>query len=372
MKKVHFIPSRAAGRDRRTVLAVGAHLKNTVAISKGRRVFISQHIGDLETAEAYGAFKKVIADFKQLYELEPTAIVCDAHPNYLSTHYANTSQLKKVEVQHHYAHVLSCMAENDLQPPALGISWDGTGFGTDNTIWGGEFLRVTESGFDRVAHLRTFPLPGGDTAVKEPRRTALGLLYELFGDELFSKPDILPLQAFTPPELAIVKPMLQRNINSLRTSSAGRLFDAVASIIGTRQVVRFEGQAAMMLEFAIGDFETDECYSLPLSSIINHQSSIILDWGSMILEIIEDMNKGISAGIISAKFHNGLVEGMVEVARRIGEERVALSGGCFQNKYLTERAIHRLHEEGFRPYWHQRVPPNDGGISLGQAVAALR
>jgi hydrogenase maturation protein HypF len=273
------------------------------------------------------------------------------------------------------------MAENDLQPPLLGISWDGTGYGPDGTIWGGEFLHITEAEFERVAHLRTFCLPGGEMAVKEPRRAALGLLYEMFGDELFQMPDLLPLRSFSSREIEILKSMLARNLNSPRTSSAGRLFDAVAAIIGLRQITKFEGQAAMMLEFALENFKTNESYPLQLvgsgthevtnrSSIFEPPSSIVVDWQPMMSQILMELAEGIPVGLISAKFHNTLVEIMLEVARRIGEERVVLTGGCFQNKYLTERAVRRLREEGFRLYWHQRVPPNDGGIALGQVVAA--
>jgi hydrogenase maturation protein HypF len=354
-----------------TVLAVGAHLKNAIAMTRGNQVFVSQHIGDLETAEAFGAFEKVISDFKRLYDLQPTTVACDAHPNYLSTQYANSSKLPKVEVQHHHAHILSCMAENDLKPPVLGIAWDGTGLGSDGTIWGGEFLRASENGFERVAHLRMFPLPGGEAAVKEPRRSAIGLLFELFGDRLFAMNDLFPLQSFTPQERQIINSMLKGNVNSPRTSSAGRLFDAVASIIGLRQTTRFEGQAAMLLEFAAEDFATDEYYPLPIASTLIPQSPAILDWSPTITQILEDVRSGAATKIVAAKFHNALVEGMIEVARHVGEERLALSGGCFQNKYLTERAIRRFREEGFRPYWHQRIPPNDGGIALGQVVAAF-
>lgn len=345
-------------------LAVGAHLKNTIALAVGPNVFISQHIGDLETAEAFGAFQRVITDFERLYEARPAVIVHDLHPDYLSTKYAQARKLPTVGVQHHYAHVLSCMAENELDGPVLGVSWDGTGYGLDGTIWGGEFLLATRESFKRVAHLRTFRLPGGEQAIKEPRRTALGVLYELYGDAMVHEcADLAPLRSFSRSELALLQTMLQKNLNSPVTSSAGRLFDAIAAIVGLRQIARFEGQAAMELEFALHGIETDESYAFALSEET-------LDWGPMLLGILSDVRVGVSHGKIAAKFHNTLVEMIVAVARRTGEERVVLTGGCFQNKYLTERAITRLREEGFRVYWHQRVPPNDGGIALGQIVAA--
>jgi hydrogenase maturation protein HypF len=374
-----------------TVLAVGAHLKNTITLSVGPQAFISQHIGDLETDQAYEEFRRVIADFQNLYESRPAIIAADAHPDYLSTKFARdlgkadpkstTVNPQLISVQHHIAHVLSCMAENELEPPLLGVSWDGTGYGLDGSVWGGEFFLVTETSCERVAHLRQFRLPGGDKAVKEPRRVALGLLYELFGEAAFSMAGLAPVAAFSPAELGLLRTLLARSLNSPLTSSIGRLFDAVAALAGLRQQVRFEGQAAMELEFALEGISSAEAYRLPLrindASRITHRASRItphaslhLDWSSMVEAILADLKRGLPIGQISAQFHNALAEAIVSVARQIGQPRVVLSGGCFQNRYLTERSVQRLQEAGFRPYWHQRVPPNDGGISLGQAVAA--
>jgi hydrogenase maturation protein HypF len=261
------------------------------------------------------------------------------------------------------------MAENGIQPPALGVSWDGTGYGLDGTIWGGEFFQVADSKVERIAHLRPFRLPGGDKAVREPRRTAIGLLYEMFGDAAFEMTHLPPLQDVTAVELSALKGMLRRKLNSPQTSSVGRLFDAVASLANSRQIMRFEGQAAMELEFALDGVETDEHYNL---SLITRHPSLVLDWAPMIEAILTDVKRGAGVGEISAKFHNALTEAIVDVAKHVGQKRVALSGGCFQNRYLTERAVRRLQAEGFQPYWHQRVPPNDGGIALGQVIAALR
>ena len=347
-------------------LAVGAHLKNSVVLSAGRNAFISQHIGDLETGGAYGAFQRVIRSLEDLYEIKPGLVACDRHPDYLSTKWARLSTLPNVPVQHHYAHVLSCMADNDLKPPVLGIAWDGTGYGSDGTIWGGEFLRVTEDGFERVAHLRSFRLPGGDLAVKEPRRSATGLLYELFDGTLFDLPDLPPLSSFTPLEFSLVELMVRKGLNSPVTSSAGRLFDAVSSILGLCQRVGFEGQAAMALEY-IADENEKIVYPFDIGPI--SQLAAIIDWGPAVKEIIADIENGVTPSIISARFHNSLVEMIVSAARRASENKVVLSGGCFQNRYLTELAITRLREEGFKVYWHQRVPTNDGGIALGQAAA---
>ena len=382
------------------VLAVGAHLKNTVALSVGSQAFISQHIGDLETDQAHEAFRRVIADFQALYESRPAIIAADAHPDYLSTKFACNlvaqaslpagsagipacKPPQSISVQHHVAHVLSCMAENELEPPLLGVSWDGTGYGLDGTVWGGEFFLVTETSCERVANLRQFRLPGGDMAVKEPRRTALGLLYEMFGEAAFSMANLAPVQAFSPAELALIRTMLARGLNSPLTSSVGRLFDAVASLAGLRHQVRFEGQAAMDLEFALEGTATAEAYELPIrphhtsrttqDATRNTQHALLLlDWSPTIEAILADLKRRLPIGQISARFHNALAEAIVAVAKQIGQQRVVLSGGCFQNRYLTERSVQRLRDEGLRPYWHQRVPPNDGGISLGQVVAALR
>jgi len=379
---------RLSTLDSRPILAVGAHLKNAVALSVGNLVFISQHIGDLETEQAHTAFRRVIADFEKLYEAKPQIIVADLHPDYLSTRFAKETGRAElplgqdarqriptvIGVQHHIAHVLSCMAENEITPPALGVSWDGTGYGLDGTIWGGEFFLVTDENVERVAHLRPFRLPGGDKAVKEPRRTALGLLHEISGEKVFAQKQLATIAAFSAPELATLKTMLAKKLNSPVTTSMGRLFDAVASLINLRQQIRFEGQAAMELEFALEGVETEEAYPLPIENAEGRSknASRILDWSPMIEAILADVKSGIPVGIISAKFHNALAEGVVAVANHAGQNRVVLSGGCFQNRYLTERAVRRLQAEGFRPYWHQRVPPNDGGIALGQVIAALR
>jgi hydrogenase maturation protein HypF len=245
---------------------------------------------------------------------------------------------------------------------------------------------VNENSFVRVAHFRSFKLPGGEAAIKQPRRTALGVLYEIFGDGLFEKDDLIPVQNFSKSELPLLQQMLARGLNAPVTTSAGRLFDAVAAIAGLRQHASFEGQAAMELEFAIGEERTEEAYPFGIAdfglrgnlsestaasaAIRNPQSAIIIDWQPMILEIVQDIQHGQAVGMISAKFHNTLAEMIVALARTIGGQKVVLTGGCFQNKYLTERAVHRLMVEGFKPYWHQRVPPNDGGIALGQVLVA--
>ena len=354
-----------------TILGLGAHLKNSVALSFGREVFLSQHVGDLETSEAHAAFRSVAADLPRLYAATPEIIACDLHPDYLSTKFAAQLASKTDAlvhpVQHHWAHVLSCMAENEVEFPALGVAWDGTGYGTDGTIWGGEFLLAKENSFERVAHLREFRLPGGEAAIREPRRSALGVLHEIGSAHALDQGDLALVREFPESELNVIRQMLVKDLMTPITSSAGRLFDAVASLTGLRQQATFEGQAAMELEFAIQPC-VSESYPFEIKSI----APSIVDWRPMIEEIIADVRQGLTPNVISAKFHNALVEIIVSVARHVGQTRVVLTGGCFQNRYLTERSVQRLLEAGFRPYWHQRVPTNDGGIALGQVYDAAR
>jgi hydrogenase maturation protein HypF len=355
------------------ILAVGAHLKNAIAISLDRQVFISQHLGDLETVPAFEAFQAAIASWQELYELNPAAIACDLHPDYRSTQFARQFAerlgIPLIAVQHHYAHVLSCMADNQLSGSVLGIAWDGTGYGLDGTIWGGEFIHVTETSWQRVAYLRPFPLPGGEKAVKEPRRSAIGLLYQLLGDEAFDLTYLPPIQAFCPQDLKILKTMLDRQIDTPVTSSVGRLFDAIASIVGLRQRSQFEGQAAMELEFSADELQTSEYYGF---DILKPDSASVVNWQPALQEILDDSRVGLSVATISRKFHRTMVEIIVAIAKQVGEERVVLTGGCFQNKFLSELATQRLKAEGFCPYQHRQIPPNDGGIALGQIAAAQR
>lgn len=358
------VRSEIENPESRTVLAVGAHLKNTVALKIHNNVFISQHIGDLETKQAYSAFQHSVQDLPRLYDARIDIVACDMHPDYLSTKVATQLGLPNKPIQHHLAHVVACMAENEIQPPALGVAWDGTGYGLDGTIWGGEFLLVKGDGsFERVAHFRQFRLPGGDRAIKEPRRSALGLLYEIFGDGAWDFPQLVA--ELSEQEKSLLRQMLEKQINAPVTSSVGRLFDAVASLVGLRQASSFEGQAAMELEFT-----RRKHIPAAYSFMVTDGLPIVVDWAPGILQLVDDVAGGQDAGLVSAKFHNGLVEAAVDVAKKIGELKIVLSGGCFQNRYLTERIVERLREENFRPYWHQRIPPNDGGISAGQCLAA--
>lgn len=400
------LPVNAGGIDIPPgVLAAGAHQKNTVAISIGRNVFGSQHIGDLSTRQTLDAYQQTIDSLTTLYEPDVEQVACDLHPDYASTHYAESAGQPVTHVQHHEAHVLSCMLDHQLAPPVLGISWDGTGYGLDGMIWGGEFLHVTEIACERAACLRPFPLPGGDAAVKEPRRSALGLLYALYGDDVFDDAgthDRAPLptdDAFTSAERRVLKMMLQKQINTPVTSSMGRLFDAVAALLGLCQTTSFEGHAAMLLEFAAGEsplipqpllpqgekgrnptstngahggvsLRIDDVYDFDLVS--QSDGAAMVDWSPMVTRILDDLRHGVPVERIAARFHHTLAEIIVAAAKEVGEQRVLLTGGCFQNVYLSECTIRRLREVGFEPYWHHHIPPNDGGIAYGQVAAAWR
>lgn len=350
------------------LVSVGGHLKNTIAISKGKQVFISQHIGDLETVEAFDSFKKTISDFRKLYNVNPDRVACDLHPEYISSKFATDLKIPVIKVQHHVAHILSCIEENQLEGPLLGVSWDGTGYGIDKTIWGGEFLLLKGKTFSRIAHFRKFHLPGGERSIKEINRIAAGILYEIYGKEIFNDKNILPLKYFSDEELNVIKNMLVKKINSPVTTSAGRLFDAIASIIDLRQRVNFEAQAAMELEFLTSDSDSDENYDFQITKDDSEGENYIIDWEPMIQEILIDKLNKLSLNLLSIKFHNTLSQIILTIAKMAGKEKVVLSGGCFQNRYLLERTVKLLERENFKPYWHQRVPPNDGGIALGQII----
>ncbi len=341
-------------RDMPNVLAVGAHYKNTIAISFGRQTILSQHIGDLSTPEAHRAFARVVEDLPRLYDFTPDVVACDLHPDFLSTQYADSLGLPVVRVQHHHAHVAAVMAEHETGGPVLGIAWDGTGLGTDNTVWGGEFLLCEKGNFERVAYLDTFPLAGGDAAAQEPRRSALGLLHRAGLEADFP-------HGFSDNELALVRQALEKGVNAPLTSSVGRLFDGVAALLDLRQITTFEGQSAMALEFAAGG---------RLGKPYPFEVDMAIDWRPMLGAILKDRGRGVAVSDIAARFHGTLVEVMVAVARRVGVSQVALCGGCFQNRLLYEGGAARLEAAGFTVLLPKQLPPNDGAIAAGQVWVA--
>lgn len=352
-----------------SVLALGGHLKNTVALSVKNNVFISQHIGDLESIQSCEAFGETTKSLENLYSPSLKCLVSDSHPDYYSTKFAKDSSLPLLQVQHHHAHIVSCMAEHHLNEEALGIAFDGTGYGEDQSIWGGEFLLSNLSDFKRVGHFKPFRLPGGEHAIKEPRRTAIAVLFELFGNRFLLEEDLAPIKAFRSNELYLIEQMMEKHLNSPLTSSVGRLFDAAASLLDVCQFNQYEGQAAMSLEYILGQNNEAGNYHYEISQ--DNKGVYIVDWKPMIKAIIADLRSDISKEKISAKFHNTIAEIVISLAKEIKKEKIVLSGGCFQNKYLTERLVTRLKEENFLPYWHKEVPSNDGGIALGQAVVGM-
>ena len=352
------------------VLALGGHMKSSIALAIDGQAFVSQHVGDLETPEAERSFERTIADLTRLYRAGPAAIAHDLHPGYASTRRAETMAARRIPVQHHLAHVAAVMVEHGLSGPVLGVAWDGTGYGTDGTVWGGEFLLVGEDSFERIGHLRQFSLPGGERVMREPRRAAIGLLFEHLGASAMDRGDLAPLEEFSAVERLVLTQALQRHLNAPRTSSIGRLFDAVASLIGLRQCASYEGQAAMELEWAAGNAKANAAYDFRLRDF--GAAPYVLDWAPALDALLADLGLGVSPRDISAAFHDGLVGGILAVANSIGEERVVLAGGCFQNKRLVESAVAALGAAGFAAYWASEVPPNDGGLCLGQAAWASR
>ena len=342
------------------ILAVGAHMKTSVTLLVGSQAVVGPHVGDLDSLEARQAFTRAAHDLPALYAADPARWVCDRHPDYASSVFAREHGCNLVTVQHHHAHIASGMAEHGLEGPVLGLAWDGTGLGDDGTIWGGEFLRVERGSCTRVGTFRTFPLPGGDHAARKPVWSAVGLLHEYFPQDM---PDIAAHLLGLP--AAEISALLSVMNKAPRTSSVGRLFDAVAALTGICRSSSFEGQAAMMLEWRIR--RSAESYGFALT---RKQDLGVVDWGEALRGIVEEVGRGVEAEVISARFHRTLAEVAVAVAKEQPERRVMLSGGCFQNRYLTELCIQRLREEGFTPYWQHLVPPNDGGISLGQAWVA--
>lgn len=355
------------------VLALGGELKNTISFSKENYVFLSQYLGDLKSVETLEFFKESIASFKKMFRTNPEIIACDLHPDYLSTQYAEEIKVKKglkvVKVQHHHAHIVSCMAENNVKEKVIGVAYDGTGYGDDGNIWGGEFLLCDFKKYSRIGHLKYYALPGGDKAVVQPWRMAYSYLYSIYGPRA-KNIDIDFNRRMDYDKLSIIEKMIDKNINSPLTSSCGRLFDAASSLIGIRDEISYEGQAAMEIEsFCASGIE--ERYNF---CICKEGEEFIIDPQEIFIDIIRDLKEGIDKKVMAAKFHNTVAEFTINLCGKIRENtginKIALSGGVFQNHYLTEKIISLLEKDDFQAYIQRKVPPNDGGISLGQAVVA--
>lgn len=332
-------------------LAVGGHLDNTVAIGIGRSAFVSQHLGDLHTPQARQVFEAAIADLCRTHRFTPEAVITDLHPGYASRRWANACGLPIVEVQHHHAHVAACAAENGVAPPYLGVAWDGAGLGEDGDVWGGEFFAVTPAGFERVGYLQPFRLIGGDAAAGDGWRVALAMDWAIRGAAAFGERS----------QAGILEPMLERGVNAPWSSSVGRLFDAVAAIVGVCDRNRFEGESALALEAAI---DPGERRSYPFGD------GLVGDWAPLLAAIREDLDRQTPAGAIAARFHLTLVNWICRVAERLQIGPVVLSGGVFQNAFLIDRAVTELRARGHEVHVHRRIPANDGGLSFGQLVVA--
>jgi len=364
-----------------SILAVGGQQKTTVALARGREAWMGSHIGNLDTIEAQEAFRRSVSDLRRLYRVDPEVIAHDLHLDYASTRWAIESAggSRLVPVQHHHAHLASLLAEHGRPAdtePVLGVIWDGTGLGTDGTIWGGEFLLGNAVGFERVAHLRTFRLPGGEAAIREPRRVALALLVEAGLD---------PIRLDLPfDRIELFRRMVENGISSPVTSSAGRLFDGVSAILGLCGEMSYEGEAAVRLEEAAATERPDvEPLPFPLVDVPLDASpgdsvradgppptSLVVDWVPAIRALVHELDRGVPVPRLSARFHAGLTNAAVRVAQRVGSPTVALSGGCMQNVRLVRSLRFSMDEAGFRPLMHRTVPANDGGLALGQVVVA--
>jgi hydrogenase maturation protein HypF len=366
--------------DQPAMLAVGGELKNTVCLTKGKHAFLSQHVGDLENVESYSFFHEAVEHLERILEIQPEIIAYDLHPDYFSTQWAlQQSGAKLVGVQHHHAHIASCMAENHLEGRVIGFALDGTGYGADGHIWGGEVLIAGFEDFERAAHFEYVPLPGGTAAIREPWRMAVSYLTHHFGREFlaleFMNLDIPFVRQLNPRKVDFLLRMMEQDVNSPLTSSCGRLFDAVAALVGIRQEVNYEAQAAIELEMAMASemASSEEGPAYPMR-LVPEGDNWIISTRPLFEALLDDLGRNLPVAAISRRFHNGLVEGFVELAtllrKKTAHNRVCLSGGTFHNVYLSERLEARLSEVGFEVFTQKEVPSGDGGLSLGQALVA--
>jgi hydrogenase maturation protein HypF len=363
-----------------SVLAVGAELKNTICLTKGENAFVSQHVGDPKNVAECEFFEMTIHHLKTIFQIEPTVIAHDLHPDYQSTRYALAQDgMRRIAVQHHHAHIASCLAEHGRDEKAIGLSFDGTGYGADGKIWGGEVLIADLAGFERAGHFRYVRMPGGDRAVAEPDRMALGYLYAAFGEDA-ARLDLDLIRRLGENRVKNLLTMIRSGLNSPETSSVGRIFDAVSALVGVCHRATYEGQPAVELE-GVADPECREFY--PYS--IQEGSDLVIDLVPAFRDIVCDLAQQAQEVIprevtpcarrIAAKLHNTIAEASGNVCARLrdryGLRTVAMSGGVFQNQFLSERLTALLRRHGFDVLRHREIPPNDGGISLGQAAVAL-
>ncbi len=354
------------------ILACGGELKSVFALVRGREVFLSQHLGDLGDERAYRAWTDAIAHLQRLLELTPRVVAHDLHPGYRATVYARMLDgVRHVPVQHHHAHIASCLADNGVDARVIGVAWDGTGYGTDGHVWGGEFLLADLEGFERVGSFQEVPMPGGEAAIREPWRMAAAFLHAAYGEAMDGL-DLAFVQRLDRSAWRLLSRAAEQGLNAPRTSSAGRLFDAVASLLGLRDRVDFEAQAAMELE-ALAEPEADRVYAVNLEQI--HGRTIVRT-ADIVRGVVEDILAGVGVDRVGSRFHATLADVTVRTCGRLREQsgldRVALSGGVFQNIRLLRLAVDGLGRAGFQVYTHHQVPPNDGGLALGQAAIAAR
>jgi hydrogenase maturation protein HypF len=357
------------------LLAAGAELKSAVCLAAGTRAVLSQHIGDLQNRSTFDSFGHTVAHLSDILAITPGLVACDLHPDYLSSRFAEDAGIPLARVQHHHAHLASCMAENGLEGDAIGIIFDGTGFGPDGTVWGGEFLTGGYHGFRRAGHFRPALLPGGDAAVREPWRMAMAYLYQALGEAAFEVDH--PVTRFLPEkEMALFARMLGQGINSPLTSSCGRLFDAVAALLGLRHTVSYDGQGAIELEALAESAEDTEGGDYPYSILSRDEAPFQIDFSPMFSEILTEIAAGIEASAIAYRFHRSVASAATAACLHISKatslDRVILSGGVFQNRLLSEMIYNALSSKGINVFTHRLVPPNDGGIALGQAAIAGR
>ncbi len=369
----------ASGTPVPQVLACGGQMKNTFCLNRGEHFYLSQYIGDLDDWETYQTYLESIGHFQRMLESRPQVLAYDLHPDYLSTRYALEQDIPvKIAVQHHHAHIASCMAENNLTEPVLGVAFDGTGYGEDGHLWGGEFFAGSYSGFVRKGHLAYLPMPGGEAAVREPWRMALGLLAgtgvaweTIEGQPGVRVGELMLFEDITGERPAMVKAMLAKGVNTPLTSGAGRLFDAVSALLGIVRKATYEGEPAIALEYA-ADREADGSYGFAFEG---SDDCFAVSFRPMVRQILDDLAAAVRPGIIAARFHRTVAAVIEAGCRRMREatglNKVVLSGGVFQNMLLLEMAVSGLENAGFQVFTHSRVPANDGGIALGQALIAL-